>query len=607
MLPRAFAPDISDTAGKFIAVWREKESALAASQLTNLLLQNASHEGASRHSFMSLPDAAHIPPARSLARSPHAAQRHHQVRRAPLSRSGRLSVADSALSRSYLELALDGPIPGEVRENLVRSHAASKSLIHVINDLLDLTRTEKGNELYLTDPFNLAETLEEAVSIHRDEASRRGLSLEIVENPTGTPSTVLGDRAKIRQIVTNTVGNALKHTNEGGILVEWGEVLTVEDAAQPNQDAIKIGISVTDTGVGISEQKLENIFRQFENVATIGDKERDEMADTEQAVGLGLAVVARIVRNMDGQLQVESKVGKGSKFTFVFPFRLPPQDAATAQAIAQSIQQSLQREVKPDAQRDPLLRRNSNGSAGSRASRTSSGRSEIDSLINAMSQSHMDSTQPRSVGSRSTQSMRSNRSFRSARGNVPQDGSPGTVGISGGAVPLRAARVPPSRGGSEPATSPLSSPTLAKAQNPLNAFFNAPNSPGKSPLSLASVASPESSPKYKRRPSLLTSASEATANSTTADNTPRAKSPERGAAKAGAPSPTHVSEYRKSPTEQSLDAIQPMRVLVVEDEVSSRSAWLVLSSADPVSRSTDGQSYDHLAASQEGRARSHSR
>lgn len=493
----------------------------------------------------------------------------------------------------------------------MRSHAASKSLIHVINDLLDLTRTEKGNELYLTDPFNLAETLEEAVSIHRDEASRRGLSLEIVENPTGTPSTVLGDRAKIRQIITNVVGNALRHTNEGGILVEWGEVLTVQDAAQPNQDAIKIGISVTDTGVGISEQKLENIFRQFENVATIGDKERDEMADTEQAVGLGLAVVARIVRNLDGQLQVESKVGKGSKFTFVFPFRLPPQDAATAHAIAQSIQQSLQREVKPDAQRDPLLRRNSNGSAGSRASRTSSGRSEIDSLINAMSQSHMDSTQPRSVGSRSTQSMRSIPSFRSARGNGPQEVSPpeaggrGTVGISGGAVPLRAARVPPSRGGSEPATSPMSSPTLAKAQNPLNAFFNAPNSPGKSPLSLGSVASPEGSPKYKRRPSLLTSASEATANSTTADNTPRAKSPERGADKAGAPSPTHVSEYRKSPTEYSLDAIQPMRVLVVEDEVSSISAWLVLSSADPVSRFTDGQPYDHLAASQEGRARSH--
>ncbi|BGP34373.1 hypothetical protein JCM10296v2_006192 [Rhodotorula toruloides] len=516
--------------GKFIAVWREKESALAASQLTNLLLQNASHEV-----------------------------------RTPL----------NAII-NYLELALDGPIPGEVRENLVRSHAASKSLIHVINDLLDLTRTEKGNELYLTDPFNLAETLEESVAIHRDEAARRGLSLEIVETPTGTPSTLLGDRAKIRQIVTNVVGNALKHTKEGGILVEWGEVLTVEDASQPKQDAIKIGISVTDTGVGISEQKLENIFRQFENVATIGDKERDEMANTEQAVGLGLAVVARIVRNLDGQLQVESKVGKGSKFTFIFPFRLPPQDAATAHAIAQSIQQSLQRDAKPEAHRDPLVRRNSNGSAESRASRTSSGRSEIDSLINAMSQSHMDTNQPRSAGTRSTQSIRSNPSFRSARSTMRQEAPPsetssrGSVGISGGAIPLRAARVGPSRGGGEPTTSPLSSPTLAKTQNPLNAIFNSPASPGKSPLSLGSAPPVESPPAERaRRQSILSVTSEATANSTAADDTPRAKSPEPDA-KAGTVSPTHVSEYRKSSAAPPVDTIEPMRVLVVEDEMVNR-------------------------------------
>ncbi|BGP26717.1 hypothetical protein JCM10295v2_005674 [Rhodotorula toruloides] len=518
--------------GKFIAVWREKESALAASQLTNLLLQNASHEV-----------------------------------RTPL----------NAII-NYLELALDGPIPGEVRENLVRSHAASKSLIHVINDLLDLTRTEKGNELYLTDPFNLAETLKESVSIHRDEASRRGLSLEIVETPTGTPSTLLGDRAKIRQIVTNVVGNALKHTKEGGILVEWGEVLSAEDASQPNQDAIKIGISITDTGVGISEQKLENIFRQFENVATIGDKERDEMADTEQAVGLGLAVVARIVRNLDGQLQVESKVGKGSKFTFIFPFRLPPQDAASAHAIAQSIQQSIQREMKPEAQCEPLVRRTSTGSAGSRASKTSSGRSEIDSLINAMSQSHMDSKQPRSTGTRSIQSMRSNRSFRSARSNIPpqQDASPsdtgsrGSVGISGGAIPLRAARIAPSRGGGEPTTSPLSSPSLAKSQNPLNSLFATPDSPGKSsPLSLRSAPTIASPAERERRQSILSVTSEPAANSTAADNAPRAKSPEPDA-KAGASSPTHVSEYRKSAAPQATDTIEPMRVLVVEDEMVNR-------------------------------------
>ncbi|TKA54005.1 hypothetical protein B0A53_03287 [Rhodotorula sp. CCFEE 5036] len=283
--------------GKFIAVWREKESALAASQLTNLLLQNASHEV-----------------------------------RTPL----------NAII-NYLELALDGPIQGEVRDNLVRSHAASKSLIHVINDLLDLTRTEKGNDLFLTDPFDIAETLEEAVSTHRVEAKRRGLSLDVVETPSGTPPTVLGDRAKIRQIVTNVVANALKHTDEGGILIEWGEMIdeNLRDALDAKQDGIRIGISVSDTGHGITEQKLENIFRQLENVSTVGDRERDASADTEQAVGLGLAVVARIVRNLGGQLQVESKVGKGSKFTFIFPFRLPP-DSSGSPASTPSLASSLE-------------------------------------------------------------------------------------------------------------------------------------------------------------------------------------------------------------------------------------------------------------------------
>ena len=77
-------------------------------------------------------------------------------------------------------------MPPEVRDNIARSHAASKSLIHVINDLLDLTRAERGQDLSLQEPFNFPETLNEALEIHKEEAQRRGMTLEVIESPSGS-------------------------------------------------------------------------------------------------------------------------------------------------------------------------------------------------------------------------------------------------------------------------------------------------------------------------------------------------------------------------------------------------------------------------------------
>lgn len=162
-------------------------------------------------------------------------------------------------------MALDGSLEEDVRENLTRSHAASRTLIHVINDLLvrihhfmvfssqlilfsiqDLTRTERGNELFLQDPFDLPSSINDAVAIHRAEALRRGLTLEVTENPQGTPSIVLGDRGKVKNIIANVVANAVKHTDIGGISIEWGELVDgdIEDALNHKKDSIRIGISM---------------------------------------------------------------------------------------------------------------------------------------------------------------------------------------------------------------------------------------------------------------------------------------------------------------------------------------------------------------------------
>ena len=150
---------------------------------------------------------------------------------------------------NYLEMALEGQLDDDTRESLVQSHSASRALVHVINDLLDLTRTEPNQTFALQEPFDIRDTIEEAVGIHRMEAARRGVSFEITENPSGTPPVLLGDRAKIRLIIANVAGNATKHTTEGKVMLEWGELpKELDEEAGAWQDMIKIGIAVTDTG-----------------------------------------------------------------------------------------------------------------------------------------------------------------------------------------------------------------------------------------------------------------------------------------------------------------------------------------------------------------------
>ncbi|KAH9446563.1 hypothetical protein Pst134EA_030476 [Puccinia striiformis f. sp. tritici] len=266
--------------GKFIDVWRQKEAVILDTQLQALLLGNASHE----------------------VRTPL-----HQI-------------------LSTLELALDGHLDKETRDNLSKSYSASKSLVHVINDLLDLAKTEHGRDLFSRNPFNLPLALEEAIPIYRREAKRKGLAFKMVESPLGSPRILEGDRARLRQVVSNLVGNAVKHTTEGHVRVQWGlvpedEVVQhcAEDRPLGPDDIIRISIAVTDTGKGIAKAQLQNIFRAFKQGGP-----REPLYDrTSGSIGLGLAVVGRVVHNMGGQLKVDSTVNQGSTFTIILPFVVP--------------------------------------------------------------------------------------------------------------------------------------------------------------------------------------------------------------------------------------------------------------------------------------------
>src|SRR4051812_45028530 len=120
---------------------------------------------------------------------------------------------------NYLEIALEGSLDQETRENLVKSHSASKSLIYVINDLLDLTKAEEGQELVKDEIFDFPACVREATEPFKSDAKRKDISFEVIEHP-GLPQYVFGDQRRVRQAVANVTANAVQHTAQGFVRIE---------------------------------------------------------------------------------------------------------------------------------------------------------------------------------------------------------------------------------------------------------------------------------------------------------------------------------------------------------------------------------------------------
>jgi CheY-like chemotaxis protein len=251
----------------------------------------------------------------------------------------------------------------ETRDNLSKSHSASKSLIYVINDLLDLTKAEEGQDLIKDEVFDLAATVREATDSFKDDAKRKGLEYEIIEHP-GIPQFVHGDQQRVRQAVANITANAMQNTTSGWIHVElWLQELL--------DDRATIEIVVQDSGVGMSNEKLDALFRDLEQVTSDVDglfdnteesKTRFSDGKEHSTLGLGLAMVARIVRNMDGQLRLKSEEGKGSRFVIQLPFlirdkssQIPIPEGSVASLRTQSTTRSLATSPPPKSEGEVTL------------------------------------------------------------------------------------------------------------------------------------------------------------------------------------------------------------------------------------------------------------
>jgi len=193
-----------------------------------------------------------------------------------------------------------GDLNEKQEEYLKDIYASGTHLLSLINDILDLSKIEAGRmELELTD-FHLPTALDNALTLVRERAGRRGIALHV--NVDDRLGQIQGDERKIRQVVLNLLSNAIKFTPEGG---------RIEVRALP-VDAV-VEVSVSDTGVGIAPEDQEAVFEEFRQVGTSAAK--------QEGTGLGLALCRRFVELHGGKIGVTSKVGVGSTFMFTIPVR----------------------------------------------------------------------------------------------------------------------------------------------------------------------------------------------------------------------------------------------------------------------------------------------
>jgi len=193
-----------------------------------------------------------------------------------------------------------GELNDKQAEYLKDIYASGQHLLSLINDILDLSKIEAGRmELELTD-FHLPTALDNALTLVRERAGRRGIALELaVDERLGE---IRADERKIRQVVLNLLSNAIKFTPEGG---------RIEVRAAPMDGSVEV--SVTDTGVGIAPEDQEAIFEEFKQVGTAAKK--------VEGTGLGLALSRKFIELHGGRIWVKSTEGVGSTFTFTIPLQ----------------------------------------------------------------------------------------------------------------------------------------------------------------------------------------------------------------------------------------------------------------------------------------------
>jgi two-component system sensor histidine kinase/response regulator len=213
-----------------------------------------------------------------------------------------------------IELALDTPLNDEQRDFLATAYESAEALLTLLNDILDFSKIEAGRLELEKLSFNLRSTVEGVADTLAQRAEAKKLEMACFVDD-GCPAYVLGDPGRLRQILVNLAGNALKFTEQGEVVIR-AELLSDSPAE------VTIRFSVADTGIGIPEDRLAAIFDRFVQV---------DGSTTRRfgGTGLGLAISRHLVERMGGSIGVESQPGHGSTFWFTLPFERQDEIEAT--------------------------------------------------------------------------------------------------------------------------------------------------------------------------------------------------------------------------------------------------------------------------------------
>lgn len=214
-----------------------------------------------------------------------------------------------------LELALSEPLTPGLREYLQTAKDSADTLLALLNELLDLSRIESSKFTLELAPFSLRDMISQTARPLSIRAHQKGLEL-ICDIPDNVPDTLIGDDLRLRQILTNLIGNAIKFTEKGEVAVRLSQ-------RNHRHSRIELEFSVEDTGPGIPKEAQDRIFEPF----TQADH---STARRYGGTGLGLAIASSLVSLMGGKLEVDSTPGAGSRFHF--SVALPESSLALAQA-----------------------------------------------------------------------------------------------------------------------------------------------------------------------------------------------------------------------------------------------------------------------------------